>query len=89
MSIAFGNLTIEEMERRLGINLTTPERAQLIAIRQDITRDLGPEKIHIFDSPFTICCGSVETAHKVMEILSPYSEQMACKIGVSLQGAMV
>lgn len=84
MSIALGNLSIADMERRLGIMLDTNEREVLEGMRQDKASNIAPGKIHCFDIPFMIVCGCMDTAIKVRDILTPYSPQMTTAIQIGI-----
>jgi len=84
MGFMLGNLSVAQIEERLGIELTEAERSELTASRQEPVNDvpIAPDKWHCFDLPFTIVCGSREMATKVCGILSPYSSQMKCRLQV-------
>ena len=81
-----GNLSVEQIEERLGIELTEAEREELRSTRQMKATDIAPDKWHGFDFPFMIACGSREMATKVCGILSPYSSQMKCRLQVGIDG---
>ena len=77
MAIYLGNLTVQQMESRMGILLTDQERKTLEDMRQEnVAKDMEPGKFHIFDIPQVIACGSKETALKIKDILVPYSEKI-------------
>jgi hypothetical protein len=84
MQIYLGNLSVAQIEERLGIELTEAERSELIASRQAPVNNtpIAPDAWHCFDLPFMIVCGSREMATKVYGILSPYSSQMKCRLQV-------
>jgi len=88
MPIYLGNLSVAQIEERLGIELTEAERSELTSARQEAVLDvaLAPDKWHCYDLPFTIVCGSREMATKVCGILSPYSSQMKCRLQVGIDG---
>lgn len=75
--IMLGNLTVEQMEKRVGITLTDDERNTLNELRE-MTCDKvdGNNKIHIYDIPFMIVCGNPLARKTVIDILTPYSGKM-------------
>ena len=77
MGIMLGNLSVPQLEKRLGIKLTDEEREFLENTRQQKAEDIEKNKWHCFDIPFTIVCGSEKFAQKLVEILTPYSDKMA------------
>ena len=85
MGILLGNLTVQEMEKRLGIILTDDERQFLISTRQPKADKIEKDKWHCFDIPFDLVCGSMEFATKVYEVLKPYSDQMIEQLQVSIE----
>lgn len=84
MPIYLGNMTVRQIEERLGITLDAEASEFLARTRQDIASNLAPDKWHCYDLPFIIACGSREMATKVMEILRPYSEQMKVPIQIGV-----
>lgn len=73
--IMLGNLTVKQIETRLGIELTESERKTLNESRQDSANDIGKNEWHCFDIPFVILCGEYDTAMKIKDILSPYANE--------------
>jgi len=88
MGFALGNLSVAQIEERLGIELTETERSELTASRQEAVLDvaLAPDKWHCFDLPFIIACGSYEFAEKLYKMLSPYSSKMTCRLQIGVGG---
>lgn len=73
MSIMLGNLTVEQMERRLGITLTKEHRQMLKESRQEpLNTPLEDGKWHCFDIPFMMMCDTKETAEKFRDIIQQY-----------------
>lgn len=84
MSIYLGNLTVEQMEDRLGIKLTDEERAELNACHEDKCANVhGNDVWHCYDMPFELVVGSKSVADKVYHILFPHSSEMKCQLRVS------
>ena len=73
MSLRLGNLSVDDLERRLGVSLSESDRQFLEAARQNTAHVEEPDKLHIFDMPFSIICGSEELSKKVLAILLPHS----------------
>lgn len=86
MSICLGNLTVTEIEKRLGITLTDDERDFFDKSHQAKAGNIADNKWHCFDIPFSIVCGSMDFAKKVHGILKPYEGDMIGNIGIALEG---
>lgn len=86
MSIMLGNLTVKQIQQRLGIELTESEESKLLNRKQDEASDIAKDKWHCFDLPFVLVCGSYETAVFVHDILSPYSDKMNTQLQISING---
>jgi hypothetical protein len=69
--VNIGNLSLDEMERRTGVQFPQELRSYLEANHQDKASDVAPGKWHCFDVPFKIVCGSVEVADLLREHLDP------------------
>ena len=74
MYIFLGNLTPEQLEKRLGITLTDSDRNYLSEHRQEKVNNtpLGDGKIHIYDIPLIILCDVKETAEKIRDLFEKY-----------------
>lgn len=89
MAIYLGNLTVEQIEERLGIQFSDSEKEELGAARQENASNIAAGKWHCFDIPFMIACGSYDFAERVKEILTPYVNDMKCPISVGVdEGGM-
>ena len=81
--IYLGNLTIQQMEERLGITLSDDERDRLNALREEYCNNVaGNEKIHVYDIPFCIECGNPSARKTVIDILTPYAKKMKTPIQI-------
>jgi len=85
MSIYLGNVSIEDIEKRLGITLTDIERGWFKLHHQDNASDIQPNRWHCYDIPFDLTCGDLETAKHVAGILSPYSKKMKTSIQICVE----
>lgn len=79
-----GNLTIEQIEERLGIKLTSEERRFLFRTRQLKATEIGEYKWHCFDIPFAMVCGSMRMATDIYNILKKYSDDMKEQLHISI-----
>lgn len=82
MGIYLGNLTVEQIEERLGIVFSEEERSELKSSRQANASNIAADKWHCFDIPFMIVCGSYAVAERLKEILTPYASKMTDSIRV-------
>ena len=77
MNAKFGNVTINEMEQLQEIKLSEDVKKRLESMRQNDAQNIKQGKFHIFRFPFVIDCGDEDTAREVIDMLTPYSNQMA------------
>ena len=72
--IFLGNLTVDQLERRLGIKLSEEHRKELADNRQEKVNNtpIEPVKWHCFDCPFMMMTHDMETASKFRDILLNY-----------------
>ena len=71
MSIYLGNLGIDDIEKRVGVNFPQELKDYMMPRKQDKASNIAPGKWHCFDIPFVLVCGDRETAEKIYEYLSP------------------
>ena len=77
MLVFFGDLSIEQLEKRAAIELTAEQRDTLNAlIEHNCSKVQGNNKIHIYDAPFLIECGNPEARKTVLDILMPLSSKI-------------
>jgi hypothetical protein len=85
MSIMLGNLTVSQIEERLGIEFPEEIRTFMIENHQPKASSIAAGKWHCFDIPFNLVCGDVETATKIFNSVKARARE--CKesmlIGVS------
>lgn len=83
--IMLGNLSVEQMEKRLGIALKDEDRDVLSALRENVCNKVaGNDKIHIHDIPFFIVCGTKETYDRVIALLTPYANEFNATLQIAI-----
>lgn len=84
MSILLGNVSIEGMEKRLGINFPDELKILMSESRQeDVSKPIAEGKWHCFDIPFVLVCGGEGLTKIVHEYLAPLSSQMKKSIRIA------
>jgi len=75
VSIMLGNLTVAQMEQRLGITLSDEHRQIFTESRQEKVNDtpLASGCWHCFDIPFMLMCDGKETAMRFRDIIQQYT----------------
>ena len=63
--IMLGNLTVEQIESRIGIDFTEEVKIFMKENNQSEAANIKKGKWHCFDIPFHIVCGDVEMATKI------------------------
>ena len=65
MSVMLGNLSIKEIEKRMGIPFPDDVKEFMSKTRQADAQHVPKGKWHCFDIPFNMVCGDMETAAKI------------------------
>ena len=84
MGIMLGNLTIEEMQRRAGVEFPVELIDFMRDKHQSEAQNVKPGKWHCFDIPFTLVCGDRETAKEIFKHLSPLSSNFKEQMHIAL-----
>lgn len=84
MNIYLGNLSIKDIEKRLGIEIKEVHRKWFIQHQQTDASNVQVGKWHCFDIPFTIVCGDMKTAIYVNDALKEFSNEMKTQIVISV-----
>ena len=79
-----GNLSIEQMERRLGVEFPEELKTIMSANRQEKADDIAKDKWHCFDIPFMLVCGGRDFAEKIYEHLKPLQSEMKTKMEIGV-----
>lgn len=72
-----GNLSVNEIEGRLGIDFPENIRKFMKENHQAKAENIAKGKWHCFDMPFHIVCGDMETAQKIYDSVKDRSSE--CK----------
>ena len=81
--ICLGNLTLKQMEERLGITLTEKEK-EAFDHHQMLASMQAADDWHCFDIPLFISCGSMEKAIKIRDALAPHEKEMKAIIQIGV-----
>lgn len=86
MGIYLGNLSTEEIEKRIGITLSKQEREELEAMREQNTAKVhGRDVWHCYDIPFELVCGTYDAAKRVWDIFVPHVDEMTGRLNISVE----
>ena len=69
-----GNLTVTQIEKRLGIEFPEEIKDFMRKTHQPLANNIGAGQWHCFDIPFNIVCGDKETAVKIYESVKEKSD---------------
>lgn len=72
-----GNLSVDQIEKRLGIEFPEEIREFMRKTHQEEASRIVAGKWHCFDIPFNIVCGDMETATKIFNSVKHRSAE--CK----------
>ena len=84
MSIMLGNLSVSQIEERLGIEFPQDIRDFMKENHQANASDVKSGKWHCFDLPFHIVCGDLETATKIYNSVKDKSSECKTTLQFSL-----
>ena len=84
MSIMLGNLSVHEIESRLGIDFPEDIREFMQQAHQSQAEDVAVGKWHCFDMPFHMVCGDMATATKIFDSIKHRSKECKQQMAISL-----
>ena len=87
MGFMLGNLSVDEMQRKCGVEFPVELVDYMKSRHQPEAENVQSGKWHCFDLPFTLVCGDMETAQEVFRYLSPLSSQFKQQMGISIASA--
>ena len=79
-----GNLSIAQIEERLGIDFPEEIRDFMKSAHQPNANNIAAGKWHCFDLPFRIVCGDLETATKIYNSIKDRSSECKASLKFSL-----
>ncbi len=85
MSFLLGNLSVKDMERRLGVSFPPSLTKFLEENHQPAANAVAAGKWHCYDAPFVLVCGDEDTAVKINGQLSPLAKRFAAKLTIALE----
>lgn len=77
MSILLGNLSVSQIEERLGIEFPAEIREFMNQSHNPNASNIPAGKWHCFDIPFNLVCGDIQTATKIFNSVKDRSSE--CK----------
>lgn len=87
MGVMLGNLSIDEMQQRSGIEFPVELIEYMKDRHQPEAENIKRGKWHCFDFPFALVCGDMETAKEVFRHLSPLSISFKQQMQISVASA--
>ena len=79
-----GNLSIEQMEKRMGIEFPVELKDVLSKYRQHEANYIKEGFWHCFDLPFTMVCGGGDLAQLMVDHLSPMVKSITTPLHVAV-----
>lgn len=84
-NIRLGNLTVPQIEERLGIEFPEHIREFMENTHQNNASDIQKGKWHCFDMPFELVCGDMETATIIYKSVEKKSKECKTRLQFSVQ----
>lgn len=84
MGIMLGNLSVEEIEKRIGFAFPDDIKKFMVDNNQSSASDVSKGKWHCFDLPFHIVCGDRETAQKIYDSVKDKSGEVKEALAFSI-----
>lgn len=84
MNIMLGNLSVHEIEKRLGIEFPEEIRDFMKQNHQSEANNIAKGKWHCFDIPFNLVCGDVDVATKIFNSVKDKSGDCKEKLQISV-----
>lgn len=84
-----GNLSVSEIEKRLGINFPNEIRDLMKETNQENAQSIANGKWHCFDIPFNLVCGDVEIATKIFNSVKDRSSECKETLQISIYNRKV
>lgn len=84
MNVMLGNLSVSQIEQRLGIDFPEEIRGFMNKNHQPEASNVAKGKWHCFDIPFNLVCGDMETAEKIFNSVKNRSGECKEQLQFSL-----
>lgn len=84
MSIYLGNLNINEIEKRTGVEFPLALKTYMEPRLQNNANNVKPGHWHCFDIPFILVCGDKETATEIYSHLKYFSSNFREPLQIAL-----
>ena len=85
MGIMLGDLTVEQIEERIGFKFPDEIRAFMKDNHQAIAQNIKKGKWHCFEMPFNLVCGDIDTAKKIYISVKERSPEVKKRLRISIQ----
>lgn len=85
MALYLGNLSVDEIEKRIGVDFPEEIRKFMNETREMSAQKTPVGKWHCFDVPFMLVCGDMDTAKKIYNSVKDRSSEIIepLRIGLS------
>ena len=84
MNLRLGNLSVNQIEKRLGIEFPKDIKEFMNKTHQSNASNIVVGKWHCFDMPFNLVCGDMETATKIFNSVKDRSGDVKEQLQFSL-----
>lgn len=85
MNIYLGNLSVNEIERRAGVDFPQELKDFMEASHQTEATDIAAGKWHCFDMPFILLCGDMDVATKIYDHIKHLSKNFKELMQIGVQ----
>lgn len=84
MYIMLGDQSVEQIEKRIGINFPDEIRSFMKETHQGNADNIAKGKWHCFDIPFNLVCGDIETATKIYNSVKEQGNKVKERLAFSI-----
>ena len=84
MSIFLGNLGVNEIEKRTGVDFPAELKDYMKPRKQESASNIKEGKWHCFDIPFVLVCGDIETATEIHNHLKTFGSDFKEPLQISI-----
>jgi hypothetical protein len=84
MAIYLGNLSVNEIENRVGVKFSNEAVERLTLTRQERAKNIGENEWHCFDIPFMLVCGSTEFAREIFGLIGQHADDFKTPMEMSV-----